>query len=1045
MKYPQYKPQEVEEQILHFWSHHKILEKIKKRNSTGKKFYFLEGPPYTSGRVHLGTAWNMALKDMFLRHKRMRGFNVWDRMGYDMHGLPTEHATEKKLNISGKEQITAYGVDKFVGECEKLCKENMEQMSKDFIRLGSTLDFSNPYQSITREFIDGEWLLIKKAHDSKRLYEGLRTMHWDMESGTGVAKHEIEYKQVTDNSVYIKFPLADEKKTFLLVWTTTPWTLPFNLGVMAHPDMEYLKCNIDGETWIVAKSRADAVIKTAAEQSYSILEVLRGKDLAGIKYIHPFAKEIPFFSTVKATKLHTVILSKEFVDDVTGTGLVHTAPGCGPEDYEVGHKNGLPPFNTTDEKGILHNLGPFTGLTARKDDLQCIKLFEKSGSVIATEKYTHDYPHDWRSHKPVIFRATRQWFFKVEDLKQEMIAANNKVQWHPVAGYNAFNSWLEHLRDNSISKQRYWGTPLPVWRNVDNDDDYIVVSSLAELEKLSGQKVKEPHKPWIDEIEIKKDGKLYKRVPDVLDVWVDAGTTSWNCIDYPKRKDLFENLFPADFILEGKDQIRGWFNLLMVAGFLTFHKPSFLSVYMHGFVTDVEGVKMSKSLGNVISPDEVINKHSADTFRYYSIQTPAGEDMNFSWEEVALKHRQLQVLWNVHNFLLALTKEISINPFEFDHALMHQLFDIPEKVIFSKLHSAMRDVTKSFELYHLDETVKPIEDVFLSLSRTYIQMVRDKSSIGSREEKELVAYTIAHVLLETIKLFAPAAPFITEAMFQNLKEEYHLKEESIHEYAWPIAEQKYINASLETDIAIADDIMAAVMHAREKITLNVRWPLKEIVVATSDKNVQRALEHLRDIVKAEINVKDITIVEALAGIHQRIRLDFAKVGPRYGSLSPNIIAKCAIESPESLLSKLKNDGAYKFQLDGTAVSLTMDDMIVEQDVPKPYIAAPSKFGMIYVNQQRTRELDAEGYTREIMRRVQALRKLSGLNKSDRISLYLKTGPDLRVMIEPFASDIKEKVGAKLVKIDILDSVKKHAVVSKEKVKTEEFTIHFDKV
>jgi len=1038
MKYPKYNAQEIEHELLNFWKHHQIIEKIRKRNSTGKSYYFLEGPPYTSGRIHLGHAWNMALKDMFVRYKRMHGFDVWDRMGYDMHGLPTEHATEKKLNIKGKDQIIAYGVDKFVKECEKLCKENMAQMNLDFIRMGSTLDFSNPYQSITRDFIDGEWMLIKKAHDAQRLYEGLRTMHWDTESGTGVAKHEIEYKQVTDNSVYLK--LALDKKTFLVVWTTTPWTLPFNLGVMAHPDIEYVKCKVDNEYWIVAKARAD-VVMNAAGKEYTISEVIRGKELEGLKYVHPFSKEIPFFSTLKAKKLHTVVLSKEFVDDVSGTGLVHTAPGCGPEDYEVGYRNGLPPFNTTDEKGMMHDVGPFSGLFARKDDAQCIELFDKKNAVVATEKYVHDYPHDWRSHKPLIFRATRQWFFKVEDLKEKLIAANNKITWHPAAGYNAFNSWLEHLRDNSISKQRFWGTPLPVWRNVNDDEDYIVVGSVAELEKLSGQKIPDAHKPWIDTVEIKKEGKLYKRVPDVLDVWVDAGTASWNCLFYPAQKKAFEKLFPADFIVEGKDQIRGWFNLLLIASSLAFDKPSFKAVYMHGFVTDVEGVKMSKSLGNIISPDEIINKHGADTLRYYSIQTAAGEDMNFSWDEIGVKHRQLNVLWNIHVFLLSLTKEIG-NPFELDEKLMEQLFDIPEKVMFSQLHSTIKEVTALYESYHLDEIVQLCENLFLNLSREYIQMVRDKSSVGTKEEKEVVTYTIAHVLLETLKLFAPIAPFITEAMYQNLKECYALPQESIHEYLWPAFQQRMINASLESDMEIASDMMAAVMHAREKISLSVRWPLKEIIVATTDENTARAVEHLRDIIKEQVNVKDITITDKFHAAQQRVRLDFAKIGPRYGKIAPKIIAKCAIESPESILEKISK-GSYVFVMDGVDVSLTADDMIIEEDVPKPYSVVPCAKGKIYINQQRTAELDAEGYTREVMRRVQVLRKDSGLQKQDRIALYVKTGVDLKEMLD--ADAIKEKVGANIVKVDVLDPLKKHQVVSKEKVKAEEFTIYFDKV
>ena len=1045
MQFDTYKPSEIEPMLMNMWERHKILEQLRIRNKDGKKFYFLEGPPYTSGRVHLGTAWNMSLKDMFVRYKRMQGFNVWDRMGYDMHGLPIEHATEKKLGIKGKEEINSFGVDKFVRECEKLCIENMQQMNKDFLRIGSTLDLVNAYQSITRDFISGEWMLIKKAHEHGRLYEGLRTMHWDTVSSTGVAKHELEYKSVTDTSVYLKLQLKDNPNTFLVVWTTTPWTLPFNLAVMVHPDLDYATCSVGHEQWIVAKSRVEHVLAKARITDYTIVSEHKGKEFDGLKYVHPFASEIPFFTEQHKPKMHTVLLNAEYVDDASGSGLVHCAPGCGPEDYEVGHQAGLSAFNTTDEKGVMHQLGPFTGLAARKSDPDFIRLFENKDAVIALEKYSHDYPHDWRSHEPVIFRATRQWFFKVEDLKESMISANDLVTWHPDAGYNAFNSWLENLRDNSISKQRFWGTPLPVWRNVDNESDFIVVGSVEELEELTGKTIKELHKPWIDDVVIVKNGKTYRRVPDVLDVWVDAGTTSWNCLYYPSKKEFFDQYFPADFILEGKDQIRGWFNLLMIASFLAFKKPSFKAVYMHGFVTDFEGMKMSKSLGNVISPDEVINKYSADAFRYYSVQTPAGEDMNFKWDEVALKHRQLGVLWNVHKFLIETAKDAGVNPFTLDARAMDKQLDVAERVMFSKLHSTIKQMTKLFDTYRLDEIVEPIENLFLSLSRDYIQLVREKSSSGDPDEKTVVAYTIGRVLLETLKLFAPVAPFVCDAIYHNLRNEYHLTDDSIHLFAWPKVVESLINVGLERDMLIVQDVISAVSHARERAALNVRWPLKEIVVTTSDENTGRAVEHLRDIIKQQVNAKELTIVERLTGVKQNVRVNNSKVAPKYGALTPKVMAKFAVESPESVLAKIGATGEFAFAIDGTDVRITKDDIIVEDIVPHPYIAAAFKTGVVYLNQQRTLELDGEGYAREIMRRVQALRKEAGLVKKDRIVLYLKMGQMLKKMLADFEKDIAQKVGAAKLKIDILDPVKKHEHVSVEKVKTEDFVIYLDRV
>jgi isoleucyl-tRNA synthetase len=651
-----YNPVEMEDEIQSFWDENKVYDTVKNNGKGKKKYYFLDGPPYTSGKVHLGTAWNKALKDMLLRYKRMSGFDVWDRAGYDMHGLPTEHATEKKLNISGKEAIQEFGVGKFIEECKKLCIENMQLMNQDFIRLGVWMDFENAYQSIKNEFIDGEWWLIKKAHSNSRLYRGLRTMTWCKDCATALAKHELEYQEVKDTSIFVKFKVRGKSNEYLIIWTTTPWTIPFNMAIMVNPALEYVRVKVDDEIWILSKALGPLVVQSVANKKYEEIEVFTGDKLEGMEYEHFFDKDMDYskIETKDPKKVHTVVLSTEYVDTSAGTGLVHCAPGCGPEDYEVGYRNGIAPFNTLDEKGRFpKESGRFFGLTAKDNDDSFITLIEKEGALIATSDVEHDYAHCWRCHNPVIYKTTKQWFFKVEDMKQELIKENNKINWIPQTAYNAFNSWLENLRDNSISKQRYWGTPLPIWMNEQDESDYIVIGSIAELEDISGQKVKDPHIPKIDDIIIKKEGKIYRRVPDILDVWVDAGTVSWNCLDYPHKQDLFENLFPPEFILEGKDQIRGWFNLLHIVSMISMNRPSFRNVYMHGFVQDSLGRKMSKSAGNYILPEEVIKKYGADTFRYYFIGgANPGFDINYNPSDIELKNKNLNVLWNIHNYMI---------------------------------------------------------------------------------------------------------------------------------------------------------------------------------------------------------------------------------------------------------------------------------------------------------------------------------------------------------------------------------------------------------
>ncbi len=816
---------------------------------------------------------------------------------------------------------------------------------------------------------------------------------------------------------------------------------------MVNPKLTYVKIKADNEYWIIAEDRLEAM-KSVTKKNLTITEKVKGKDLANLEYVHPWKEDIKPFAQCKkqSSHVHTIVLSEEFVTTDTGSGLVHCAPGCGPEDYEVGHSYGIAPLNLVDERGQFSGaMGQFSGLFAKKDDSKFVQSLHDSGHIIAEQSIEHEYAHCQRCHKPVIFRTTPQWFFKVEDLKKAMLKANEKINWNPDAGKNAFTSWLSNLRDNSISKQRFWGIPIPIW-TCDECKELTVIGSINELKKKAGKLPRNLHKPWIDELTIPcKCGSAQKRTPDILDVWIDAGSASWNCLSYPQDKTLFKQWFPADFILEGKDQIRGWYNLLMVASFLAFNKPSFKAVYMHGFVTDVEGVKMSKSLGNIISPYDVIDKYSADALRFYTIQTNAGEDINFSWDEIILKHRELGVLWNIHKYLITLSTENKVNPFTFDHKLMNHALDMPEGFIFSRLHHTIKAATGLFESYRLDEAVKPIEDLFLDLSRTYIQLVRDKSALGSKEEKNTVLYAISHVLLDALKLFSTVAPFITEAIYQNLKETYNLKEESIHLFGWPKADEKMINEELETNMAIAQDIITATLSAREKMALNVRWPAKELVVATKDKETIKAIEAMRDIIKTQVNCKELTVMPDLPGVKQTIKPDFAKINPKYKELSSKIIAKLATESKETMLSHIENEGAYNFTIDGTQISITKDELVIDRDIPPNYQGVPAKNGMVYINKTRTDELEGEGYSREIMRRVQELRKRSGLQKADRIVLYIKTNRQLKSLIERFADDIRQKVGATKVKIDTLDPSRKHQIVSQEKVKEQQFTMYFDKV
>jgi len=1038
----------IEKNVLGFWKEQNIYQKAKELTAKGKDYYFLDGPPYTSGRIHLGTAWNKTLKDCVLRYKRMTGLNVWDRAGYDMHGLPTETATQKKLNLPTKDDIQKFGVPRFIEECKKLCLENMKLMNEDFQRLGVWMNFENAYQSITKDFMEGEWWLIKKAHDNGRLYEGLRTMHWCPITESALAKHELEYKNVKDDSIFVKFKIKGKENEYLIIWTTTPWTIPFNLAVMVNPELDYVKAKVDNEIWYVASVLANVFISSVADKKFEIIEEMKGDKLEGIEYEHPLYTEFKEdYDRIKkeAPKTHTVLLSTEYVDASAGTGLVHCAPGCGPEDFEVGYKNGIPPFNSLTTNGTFpEGSGKFTGLVAKNDDKKFTEALNEIGALIASTQVEHEYPHDWRNHKPVIFRTTKQWFLKVEDMKDDMIKKNQGIHWVPKAAFNAFDSWLKNLRDNSISKQRYWGTPLPIWRNVDDENDYIVIGSAKELEELSGQKVDDLHISTVDNIEINKGDKTYRRIPDVLDVWVDAGTTSWTCLDYPQKTEMFDRLYPPEFILEGKDQIRGWFNLLFVASMVSMKKIAYKACYMHGFVNDALGRKMSKSLGNIISPFEVIDKYGADVFRYYSIGgANPGLDLNYNLDDMIVKHRHLSVLWNLHKFLVDYTKQLGVN-IDFKK-LDEKNISIEEVYITSKLHSTIKHVTDKFEKYEINETPLLVEELFLELSRTYIQLVREKSALGSEEEKKIVLHTIFKVLYDTLRIFAPIAPIITEKIYQNMKEAFELEHESIHLAGWPKADESKIDKELEHAFEHAKAAIQAILAGREKASLGVRWPIKEAVVVTKDKKVKRALMDLKDIIKTQTNVKDLDVVDSFDRVKETIKTDYAKLGPDFGKLTPKIIAHLMNESPYAILEHLEKDGKFTFKVDNQKVDIVKEHIIVEHEVEKPYEETKFRSGAVYLNTELDKDLLAEGYSRELMRRVQSLRKKQGLQKTDSIELFVKCEKELIEIFRYHEQQINEKVGAASIAFTDVDVPDKFAAKSAEKIRGKAVEIFFNKL
>ena len=929
-----FRPLDYEEKILKFWQENKIYQKAKQKNANGKNFYFLDGPPYTTGEVHLGTAWNKVLKDCILRYKRMRGFNVWDRAGYDMHGIPIEHKVEEKLGIT-KLEIPKFGVERFVEACKEFALENLKKMSEDFKRLGVWMDFDNPYMTIKNEFIEGEWWLIKQAFKNGRLYRGKKVMHWCPRCATALAKHELSYETRKDDSVYLKFKIKNSTNEYLVVWTTTPWTIAFNLAIMANPEQDYVKIKVDvdgkEEIWIVAKALVNALLGML-DKNYTVIETLKGKSLEGIKYEHPFyeeLKEVYDKIAKECANLHSVVLSAEYVDVSSGSGLVHCAPGCGPEDYEVGKRYGLIAFNELDETGHYKQvMGKFSGWDALKDNPRFLEELKKKGVVIAVTPVEHEYAHCWRCKSPVVFRATEQWFFKIEDLVAKMRDLNKEIFWQPGwAGSRWFDSWLASLRDNSITRQRYWGAPLPIWK-CKQCGNFVVIESREELKKYTSEIPKDLHRPYIDKIKFScQCGGTMEREPDVLDVWIDAGTTSWTCLDYPQKKDLFEKLWPADLIIEGKDQIRGWFNLLFIASMLAFERHCYKAVYMHGFINDALGRKMSKSLGNYISPSEVIDKYGADTFRFYTIGgTDPGLDLNYNFNDIEVKFRNLSVLYNIARFLVEYANEI---PQDVEN------LDIEERYMLSRLHSTIKCVTELFEKYKLNEVPWEIESLFLELSRFYIQLTREKI----HKKSEVVCYTIFNVLLNLLKLFAPICPFTTEEIYQQLKNKFGLQEESIHLCNWPGYEEKLIDKNLEEDVALVKEIIKQILAGREKAKLGIRWPLKQAII-TCEKN----LKDYESLIKTQANVKEVIWQHGNFAVEIDTQLTPELEQEGYAReltrLLQELRKKAGLKKEEK--ARFVIIASYKFDPSGIAAKVNASSIEVTSSKPSTYEASIAK-------------------------------------------------------------------------------------------------------
>jgi isoleucyl-tRNA synthetase len=857
---------QAEEKILQFWREKKVYEKTKKLSKNKKKFYFLDGPPYATGSIHMGTAFNKILKDCYIRFFRMFGFNVWDQPGYDTHGVPIENKVEQLLNFKAKQDIEKFGVENFIKECKKFATEFIDVMGEEFSNLGVWMDWKNPYLTLTNDYIEGAWFTFKQGFKKGFLYKGNYPVHVCPHCETAVAYNEIEYEQVTDPAIFVKFKIKDKLNEFLLIWTTTPWTLPANTGVMVKPGAEYVKVKVGEEILIVANQLLQTVMKKANIEKYEIVERLVGRQLEGIRYEHPLSGLFPFHSKLK--NACRVVLSDQFVTLEDGSGLVHTAPGHGQEDYKVGLETGLPAISPIKMDGTFdEESGNYSGVFVKDADNMIIQELKERGLLFYQEKITHEYPLCWRCGSALVLISIPQWFFKVTKIREKLIEENKKVNWIPSWAGQRFQNWLESLGDWPISRQRYWGIPLPIWV-CEKCDSIKVIGSRDELPEVP----KDFHKPYIDRIVLKCEkckGEM-KRVPDVLDVWFDSGVASWASLGYPRDKKLFKKMWPADFILEGPDQIRGWWNSLMLTSVIAFGRRPFLDVLFHGFVLDAHGIKMSKSKGNFVMPEEVLDKYGRDVLRFYFLLGVPWDDYYFKWEDVEDVAKSFVVVRNTFNFV----KTYVANPGKPTN------LKAEDKWLLSRLNSLVSNCTEYCKTYNAHRAAKEILDFILNdFSRWYVKIIRDRVwPAYEGKDKQAAFYTLLTATETLTRLLSPFCPFLAEEIYQDVVKNIVNGKESVHMSDWPKINKKFINKKLEENMIAIKKAVEACNAARQKVKLKLRWPVKQVLIDSKDKKVAIAVKQLERILLQMCNTKSIKVVkEKPEGEFSEMDFDLGKV------------------------------------------------------------------------------------------------------------------------------------------------------------------------
>ncbi len=1038
-----YRPSELEEGIREYWSEAEIYKRVRKARSSCPDFYFVDGPPYTTGSIHLGTALNKTIKDAVIRLKRMQRRNVRDQPGYDMHGLPIEVKVEQSLGVESKKEIEDYGIDKFVSTCKDFALEFQEKMTEQFKRLGVWMDWEVPYMTINTGYVEAAWWTLKRAYDRGLLDSSQRVLSWCPRCETALAEAEIEYYDAKDPSIYVKFPLKDEDVS-LLIWTTTPWTLPANMAVAVHPDYDYVKVRYykfkgESETVIVVKDQVQALGSSADWDEYEILEEMKGEALVGTEYVSPLEREVPQQQQVEGEWVHKVIPSDTVSAD--NTGLVHIAPGHGPEDFELGQEFNIGPFCPVDEDGkFTEEAGKYSGTFVRGTNSIISKDLDDKGMMFHHTTIEHRYGQCWRCDSPIIYRSTVQWFLRVSEIKELMLEEVERVHWTPDwAGSSRQYDWVDNARDWCISRQRYWGIPLPIWKC--GCGEIRVISSLNELKGKEGfREDLEPHRPWIDEVvlECEKCGGKMSRIPDVLDVWFDAAVSSWAQLNFPSEKESFDRWWPAKWISEAHDQTRGWFYSQLAAGCIAFERAPYESVLMHGWVLDSDGQRMSKSRGNVVEPEEVIQEFGVDSLRLYLMKTNAPwEDLSFQKDGVRNARKTLNIFWNIVKFASMYMSIDDFDPESVDYDQLESALRNEDRWMISRREAIKNDVTRFMNSYELHKAARALDNYIVEdISRWYIRLIRDRMWKEEGDVDKLAAYKVLYdSIMTAAKLMAPICPHITEEIYRKMDGGL----DSVHMADWPVPDLTDINDRLESSMEIIQELVEVITRERQEVGLKLRWPLKRVVIKGGEKSLQKQLEPLEEVLKSQANVKDIEYVDPEDEWDEML-LDVIPnpnvIGKVYRQWSSKIAVLLKSRSAHKIRENIR-DGEYQLGIEGQMIRIEPDMVSFRSSLPPEVVSLDFSKGEMYVDFEVTSEIESEGFTRELIRRIQQMRKDMKLDVEEFIEAKVQAPVSLIEYFKEWKDYIKNETRSRV--LDFIESPEGDEVKTWE-VEGEEITI-----